>query len=249
MTLVVAFAEDGHGPWDNFLPCVRRGVINYYNTDGGRHATFSGCDLGGGIIVNGSGELKPVLLERSRETGKDTITISKIIWEGDLTAVIDGETEIQINEFALASVLMQINHGKGREFGRMHLDSMTVMFLGETMTVDDATLISQLFDTSAMDIDSIPNPSKSLSALTESDMKRLVYDQSSFLVSFLINEAVERQRGNHTHEYPCGASAITHNLEDQTTRIDSTWNNCDLNSSGLFMDGTLGIPPPMVRSD
>ena len=175
-------------------------MINYYNTDGGRHATFSGCDLGDGIIVNGSGELKPVLLERSRETGKDTITISKIIWEGDLTAVIDGETEIQIDEFALASVLMQINHGKGREFGRMHLDSMTVMFLGETMTVDDATLISQLFDTSAMDIDSIPNPSRSLSALTESDMKRLAYGQAPFLFSFLIHEAMESQRGNYTHE-------------------------------------------------
>ena len=109
------------------------------------------------------------------------------------------------------------------------------------MTVDDATLISQLFDTSAMDIDSIPNPSKSLSALTESDMKRLVYDQGLFLSRFLLNEVIESQRGNHTHDYPCGASAITQNLEDQTTRIDNTWNSCDLNSSGMFMDGSFSL--------
>ena len=107
------------------------------------------------------------------------------------------------------------------------------------MKVDDETLISQLFDTSAMDINSIPNPSRSLSALTESDMKRLAYDQAPFLFMFLVNEAMESQRGDHTHEYPCGTSVVTQNLEDQTTRIDNTWNNCDLNSSGLFMDGTF----------
>ena len=109
------------------------------------------------------------------------------------------------------------------------------------MKVDDETLLSQLFDTSAMDINSIPNPSRSLSALTESDMKRLVYEEAIFLVSFLLNEFMESQRGNHTHEYPCGTSVVTQNLEDQTTRIDNTWNNCDLNSSGLFMDGTFGV--------
>ena len=107
------------------------------------------------------------------------------------------------------------------------------------MKVDDGTLISQLFDTSAMDINSIPNSPMSLSALTESDMKRLAYDEAIFLVSFLLNEVMESQRGNHTHEYPCGTSIVTQNLEDQTTRIDSTWNNCDMNSSGLFMDGTF----------
>ena len=126
MTLFVALAEDGHGPFDNFLPCVRRGVINYYNTDGGRHATFSNCDLGYGIIVDGSGELKPVLLERSREDRIDRISISRIIWEGNLTAVIDGETEVQIDQFTIASVGVQLNHGAGSVSGRLQLDPMTV---------------------------------------------------------------------------------------------------------------------------
>ncbi len=55
------------------------------------------------------------------------------------------------------------------------------------------------------------------------------------------NYEATRLRGNHTHEYPCGTSAVTQNLEDRTTRIDNTWNDCDLTSSGLFMDGTVSV--------
>ena len=131
---------------------------------------------------------------------------------------------------------MQIEFRRGLP-DRLQLDSMTVTLLGQTMKVDDETLISQLFDTSAMDVNSIPNPSQSLSALTESDMKRLAYGLAPFLFSFLLGS----QRGNYTDEYPCGTSVVTQNLEDQTTRIDNTWNNCDLTSSGLFMDGTFSL--------
>ena len=241
MTLTVAFAPDGHGFFDNFLPCVRRGVINYSNTEAGRRATFSSCDLGDGIVVHGISELELAGLARSTENRIERITISRIIWDGELTAVIDGETEVQVNRFDIASVGMQLNHGAESISDRLHLDSLTVTLLGETMQVDDKTLPSQLFDTSALDIDSIPNPSQSLSALTESDMKRLAYDQATFLFRFLVNEAMESQRGNHTHEYPCGTSVVTQNLEDQTTRIDHTWNNCSLTSNGLFMDGTFSL--------
>ena len=106
------------------------------------------------------------------------------------------------------------------------------------MTVDDATLISQLFDTSAMDIDSIPNTSNTLAALTESDMKRLAYGQGLFLFSFILSES---QRGNYTRDYPCGSSSVIQNVEDQTTRIDNTWNGCDLTSSGMFIDGAFSL--------
>ena len=241
MTLAIAFADDGHGFFDNFLLCVRRGVINYSNTEAGRRATFSSCDLGDGIIVHGRGALKLAGLERFTENRIERITISRIIWDGELTALIDGETEVQIKKFEIASVGMQLNHGAESISDRLQLDSLTVTLLGETTKVDNETLISQLFDTSAMDINSVPNPSKSLSALTESDMKRLAYDQAPFLLSFLVNEAIESQRGNHTHEYPCGTSVVTHNLENQTTRIDNTWNNCDFASSGLFMDGAFSL--------
>jgi len=236
MTLAVAVAREGRGPFDNFLPCVRRGVINYYNTEASRHAAFNDCDLGDGISVNGSGELRWV----GPGLSTDRQTFSRIIWEGELTAAIDGNLGVRINEFEIDSIKMQIEFRRGLP-ERLQLDSLTVTLLGETMQVDDKTLPSQLFDTSALDIDSIPNPSRSLSALTESDMKRLAYDQATFLIRFLINEAVESQRGNHTHEYPCGTSVVTQNLEDRTTRIDNTWNNCSLTSNGLFMDGTFSL--------
>ena len=108
MTLVVAFAREGGGPFDNFLPCVRRGVINYSNTEADRRATFSSCDLGDGIIVHGISELELAGVERSTENRIERITISRVIWHGELTAVIDGETEIQIKRFEIASVGMQL---------------------------------------------------------------------------------------------------------------------------------------------
>ena len=49
MTLAVAVAREGRGPFDNFLLCVRLGMINYHNTEAGRQAIFSDCDLGDGV--------------------------------------------------------------------------------------------------------------------------------------------------------------------------------------------------------
>ena len=240
MTAAIAVTEDG-GFLGNLLPCVRRGLIDYYETDAIRHATFSGCDLGDGIIVDGSGELNLVGLERSTQDRTERITISRVIWDGGLTAVIDGDTEVQINKFEIDSIGVQINHEAKSVPERLQLDSLTVSLLGETMKVDDQTLLSQLFDTSGMDINSIPNPSKSLAALTESDMKRLTNDGAGFLFSFLINEVLESQRGSHSHEYPCGTSVVTQNREEGTTHIDNTWSNCDFIGSGTFIDGAFSL--------
>ena len=236
VTLVVAVAREGRDFFDNFLPCVRRGVINYHNTEAGRHATFSDCDLGDGVSVHGGGELKWV----GPELSTDRQTISRIIWSGGLTAVIDDNTEVQINALEIDAIGMQVD--LKRDFpDRLQLGSVTVRLLGETMRVEDNTLPSQLFDTSAMDIDSIPNPSNSLLALTESDMKRLAYNEVTPWILFLFNEGLESQRGNHTHEGPCSTSVVTQNLEDQTTRIDNTLRLCDLTGSGFVMDGTFSL--------
>ncbi len=55
------------------------------------------------------------------------------------------------------------------------------------------------------------------------------------------NYEATRLRGNHTHEYPCGTSAVTQNVADRSTRIDDTWNSFDLTSSGMFMDGAFSL--------
>ena len=236
MTLVVAVAREGRGAFDNFLPCVRRGVINYHNTEAGRQATFSDCDLGSGVTVHGDGELKWV----GPDLSTDRQTISRISWTGGLIAIVDDNIEVQINEFEIDAIEMEIDFK--RDFpGRLLLDSLTVRLLGETVRVEDNILPSRIFDTSAMDIDSIPSHSNSLSALTESDMKRLAYNEVAPWILFLINEGLESQRGNHTHEGPCSTSVVTQNLEDGTTRIDNTLGQCDFTGSGLFIDGTFSL--------
>ena len=236
MTLAVAVAPEGGDFFDNFLPCVRRGVINYHNTEAGRQATFSDCDLEDGVSVHGGGELKWV----GPELSTDRQTISRIIWAGGLTAVIDDNTEVRINELEIDAIEMQIDFKRDLP-DRLQLGSLTVRLLGRTMRVEDNTLPSQLFDTSAIDINSIPNPSNTLSALTESDIKRLAYREVTPWILFLFNEGMESQRGNHTHEGACSNSVVTQNLEDLTARIDNTLRHCDFTGSGLFMDGTFSL--------
>ena len=72
-------------------------------------------------------------------------------------------------------------------------------------------------------------------------MKRLGYDVGWGLVSILLNEVQESQRGDHSHEYPCGTSVVTQDLEEQTTHIGNIWNNCGFAGSGTFMDGAFSL--------
>src|SRR5262245_10497903 len=57
IAFAVANGHEGTSFFDNFVPTPRRGIARYVNTPAGRSVTFSGCDLGHGIIVNGTGEL------------------------------------------------------------------------------------------------------------------------------------------------------------------------------------------------
>src|SRR5262247_2415420 len=51
--LAVAIGPQGSSFFDNFLPCPRRGVIDYHNIPGGRRAEFIGCDVGDNIVIDG----------------------------------------------------------------------------------------------------------------------------------------------------------------------------------------------------
>jgi len=244
MTLAVAISREGRGAFDNYLPAVRRGVINYYNTPAGRHATFSRCNLGDGVVIDGEGELKWV----GAGLSGDRNTITKIVWEGTLKAVIDEVAAVQINDFIIDPLAFTVNDkidpaefafAAGDTLDQMQLDSLTVSLQGEIFTVTDGTLPAQVFETTGMSTNSIPNPDNSLSVLTEADVKRIAYHGAMILVRFLVNETLEVGRGDHTHELDCGTSAVTVKA-DNTPHIDNTWNQCDI-GLGLFIDGTFSL--------
>ena len=58
LAVAVATGPEGRSFFDNFLACPRRGVVNYHNTAAGRRATFSGCNVGDGVTINGTAELR-----------------------------------------------------------------------------------------------------------------------------------------------------------------------------------------------
>ncbi len=250
MTLAIATAHEGRGFFDNFLPCARRGVINFHNTATGRHATFSGCDIGGGITVDGSGNVEWVGsgLAQSRQEfchfAQTAACHTALAWSGNLT-VSAGGSSVQITDFRVAAIVWAASGGlfpDGLDVytGELGLRALEVTLHEETIRVEDDDLPTQIFDVTGMDINSVPSASREPSALTDADVKRLVYHGAIGLLSFLVNETLEIQRGNHTHQLECGSSVVTPNSDGQTTRIENTWTECAF-YFGLFMSGTFSI--------
>ena len=71
MALAIALSEEGRALFDNFVPCVRRGIVDYRNSDKGRRVTFSGCDLGDGVVVevDGSRGVVRLVAESTEDSG------------------------------------------------------------------------------------------------------------------------------------------------------------------------------------
>ncbi|NIS65184.1 MAG: hypothetical protein GTO05_08510 [Gemmatimonadales bacterium] len=249
--LAAAVADQGASFLDNFLPCARRGVFNFYNTDTGRHATFSGCDIGDGTVLDGNGEVQwagPGLApsrERFCRFGTPPVCESALVWSGELTMRTDGAAAVAISDFRVDDIVMQSGGGPFPSeldlyTADLGLRSFAPTLDGETTRVADDSLPSRVFDTSGMHINSLPNPGESPSALTEADVKRLIYHGTIGLLAFLIDETLEIQRGEHTHEFPCGTSSVTPDLQELTTHVDNSWNSCGF-FYGLFMSGSFSM--------
>ncbi len=58
LALTIATGPRDRAFFDNFLPARARGVVDYRETNAGGSATFSGCDLGDGVVVDGMAELR-----------------------------------------------------------------------------------------------------------------------------------------------------------------------------------------------
>src|SRR5262247_1937199 len=91
--LAVAISPQGHSFFDNFLSCPRRGVIDYHNIPGGRRATFAGCDLGDGVVIDGAADV------RWTRTSEDPATTRSVSIAGDLLVRVG-----VIQSFALGAV-------------------------------------------------------------------------------------------------------------------------------------------------
>ena len=239
LSVATATAPEGRGFFDNFLSCPRRGVVNYHNTTAGRRATFSGCDVGDGVTVDGTAELRWV----GPNLSPDREQLSRLELAGPLTVTAEGGA-VEVGTMRLEGIAFRAPTPSIDEppVNRLLLESLRVTVLGTTVGIDERGSPARLFQPAGLNLNTIPNPTNSLSVLTEADMKRIVYDAAMTLASILVDELVEIQRGEHTHTTSCGTLRVTPNAARTTTRLDYAWTACPL-PGGLVLEGTFSQDP------
>jgi hypothetical protein len=232
LAIGVAAGGEGHSFFDNFLPCPRRGVIDYRNTTNGRRATFTGCDAGDGVIVDGTVDLAwtPPGGDRSRIT---SITIGR-----GLEARIGGAPPQAVAPFQVAGIAFPSSEPSVLAVAPAPL---RVQFGSGTVAPLDARATPAAVFAPMLTIDALPNAANALSALGDTDVKRLAYHGAVALASLLFDETLETQRGDHVHQLPCGTLSVVQNAATRLPRLDNAWTAaCDL-TGGLHATGTFTL--------
>jgi len=234
MAFAVANGPQGRAFFDNALPCVRRGVVNYANTETGRAVTFAGCDVGDGLTLDGTGELRwgPSEPAANREPlcgfGTAEACAAGFTWAGELRVTVDGEPHVLTEGFTVSDIV-----AAGTE--PVELQSLRVALEPAAVVVTEAgPLLDQIFDPTGIDLGTIPNPSGSVATLSEADLRRIALHGAMDLAFFLLDETVESARGDHEHQMPCGTSGVTYDAE-QLPHVTNAWSQCP--DRGLLFDG------------
>jgi len=242
--VAVAAGSEGHGFLDNYVACPRRGVIDYSNTAGGRRVTFSGCDLGDGVVVDGSGELQwaqpASVSDRApfcRESATGYSCATDLEWQGALAVTVDG-SRVTVGSFTVTGLSMAsggVHFPNDLPIESPGLSSMQVKTLQTTTTVNDASLVTSVFDP-LLTIGAIPNPSNDLAVLTEADLKRIAFQGALELVAQIFFETLDWY-SPHTHDLGCGTSEVV--VNDGYPEMINSWSDCE--SAGTHYSGNFTV--------
>jgi hypothetical protein len=230
LAVAVATGPQGRSFFDNFLPCPRRGVVDYSNTAAGRRATFSGCALGDGVTVDGSAEL------RWTTASGDRRQVRRIEVVGSLDVAVEGGEPVRVERLVVEGISFADPARPAVE--GVDAGALRVTLLGTTVGVDERGAPRRLFQPEGLTIDAIPNPSNSLAALTEADLKRIAYHGALTLTEVLFNETLEIQRGEHSHQTACGTLGVVPDAARQRPRLSYAWTACPL-GGGMFVEGAF----------
>src|SRR5439155_18111544 len=104
---------------------------------------------------------------------------------------------------------------------RLIRKSLRVTLFGRRVKVDERGSPRRLFEPKGMNIDTIPNPSNSLAALTEADLKRIAYHPALILYA-LLDEATDAGGPERTTRNPYGSLHIVPNRANGTVHLHWT---------------------------
>jgi hypothetical protein len=230
VAVAVATGPQGRSFFDNFLPCPRRGVVDYRNTPAGRRATFSGCDLGDGVTVDGDAEL------RWTSPSADRRQVRRIELEGSLTVAVQGREPVRVERLTVEGI--SFADPSRPSVDGVELAGLRVTLLGVTTGVDERGAPRRLFQPEGLTVDAIPNPSNSLAALTEADLKRIAFHGAMTLAEVLFGETLEIQRGPHSHQTACGTLGVVPDMATLRPHLEYAWTPCPV-GGGLFVAGAF----------
>jgi hypothetical protein len=191
IAVTIATGSEGGGPFDNFIGCSRRGVIDYTNTPAGRRATVAGCNLGDSVVVDGDVEVRWV-------TGGDRAQIRRIELVGPLTVrVADTARTVSaavVNDVAFTS-------GLPPSLGAVRLDQMRVSVFDGTFTPDARGSEVRVFGPFGLTLNSIPGTTGAPPSLSGEDARRIAFQLGTLFLTVLLDES---GRPPHTHALACG---------------------------------------------
>jgi hypothetical protein len=229
LAIAVATGGEGHAFFDNFITCPRRGVIDYINTPVGRLGTFSGCDAGDGVIVDGTAEVRWV-------NGGDRSRIARVEVIGTLRVRGPDGAEVVVDRLSASGV--SFTSPTEPAVSNLIVAPVRVSASGTTSSLDARAHPSNVFPATGRGIDAIPNPAGTLDVLTEADLKSIAFGNGMRLARLLFDETLESQRGQHEHQLPCGTIRVSPEPTTQLVRIENAWSACDL-GGGIIVSGAF----------
>ncbi|HEY0304518.1 MAG TPA: hypothetical protein VGC44_06080, partial [Longimicrobiales bacterium] len=159
--IAIGVASQGAGFLDNFLPCGRRGIINFHSTSAQtRRATFNGCNLGDSIVVDGVADIHWSGTRNQTLPGATSVSL-----QGDLAVTIAGRRS-RVSELAITNV--QFPDPFANVF-RLRVDSVRIDMGGVSVRPNSTHTARGILDPQ-LAADALP--ATDLNALTEADLKR-----------------------------------------------------------------------------
>jgi hypothetical protein len=239
VAVAIAVGSQGRGFLDNFIPCGRRGIINYYNeTSDTRAAKFSGCDVGNGVTVDGEASVR-----WSGVRNQPVTTPTSVLLTGDLLVNVSGRAS-RVTELTVNNVRFTTSQP---DIFRLIPDSLRIELAGGRYSSSVATSPRVILDPRDLHIGSLPNPSASLSALSDADIKRLAFDAGLKLAWYLASNVRQEDPGPTAIQTACGVTHVGWDADQVRTYFLHEWEECTL-GFGMLVTGSFQhrLPGPFV---
>lgn len=242
MATAAAASSGGGGFFNSFLPCTRRGVVRYRQSESGSQVEFTGCDLGDQVVVDGSGELS--WLSGSGTGGMyfcgPGSCAERLEWDGVLQIVVDGSVRSSLSSFAVTGIDLPRPGPQEVVAGSFSLGPAQVLIDTTVTPLLDSTLPTHVFSVTGLNPGSISNAGRSVAALTDADLTRIYFELATkVFAAWMFDEVLETQRGDHVHDFGCGTGAVTV-LPSNLPEIENEWTACHF-ARGLFVTGAFTL--------